>query len=275
MFNSKQSSRTPPPGFDRNQFEHILINFAGVRSSISSSPNPKLPKTGTVTAGNSTSIPIPLPPPLPPPSSSSSSSNGPPPTQHHLPLLATHSFLYNPVESCMFPIGIPPGFPSNSPDFMRLFAPNMAAVAAANATNPFRALVFVPNPNSSPRIYTKFSFNNSIKWHEHTARNQIFIICHHLPHHPLFLVINHRITVNDNIIHRTHISFNPIPIILINNDNHKRLIHNHSNITVQKLVTLVEILVILRSLVLNSIYPIPIILTVLEGNDTPVNPLRT
>jgi hypothetical protein len=144
----QQSSRTPPPGFDRNQFEHILINFAGVRSSLSSSPSPKLPKSGT-----NTSIPPPPPPPPPHPlsSSSSSSTNCPPPNQHHVPLLTTHSFLYNPVEPCIFPIAIPPGFPSTSPDFMRLFAPNMAAVAAAavaNTNNPSGAS-FVPNSNVS------------------------------------------------------------------------------------------------------------------------------
>jgi hypothetical protein len=120
----QQPSRTPPPGFDRNQFEHILINFAGVRSSLSSSPSPKLPKTGT--NGTNSNIP---PPPLP------SSSTGSLPNQHHVPLLATHSFLYNPIEPCIFPIAMPPGFPSSSPDFMRLFAPNMAAVAAAAAIN--------------------------------------------------------------------------------------------------------------------------------------------
>jgi hypothetical protein len=136
----QQSSRTPPPGFDRNQFEHILINFAGVRSSLSSSPSPKLPKTGTGTGGTNTIIPPPPPHPLP----SSSSSNCPPPNQHHVPLLTTHSFLYNPVEPCIFPIAIPPGFPSASPDFMRLFAPNMAAVAAAAAANP-SGTNFVPN----------------------------------------------------------------------------------------------------------------------------------
>jgi len=147
----QQSSRTPPPGFDRNQYEHIFINFAGVRSSISSSPSPKLPKTGTVTSGNSTNIPAPPPPPpLPPPPSSSASSNCPPPNQHHMPLLTTHSFLYNPVEPCIFPIAIPPGFPSTSPDFMRLFAPNMAAVAAAAAAanaNNSSGTSFVPNSN--------------------------------------------------------------------------------------------------------------------------------
>jgi hypothetical protein len=144
----QQSSRTPPPGFDRNQFEHILINFSGVRSSLSSSPSPKLPKTGIVTGGTNTNIPPPPPPP-PHPLSSSSSSNCPPPNQHHVPLLTTHSFLYNPVEPCIFPIAIPPGFPSTSPDFMRLFAPNMAAVAAAavaNTNNPTGAS-FVPNSN--------------------------------------------------------------------------------------------------------------------------------
>jgi len=144
----QQSSRTPPPGFDRNQFEHILINIPGVRSSLSSSPSPKLPKTGTGTGGTNTNIPPP-PPPHPIPSSSSSSSNCPPPNQHHVPLLTTHSFLYNPVEPCIFPIAIPPGFPSTGPDFMRLFAPNMAAVAAAavaNTNNPTGAS-FVQNSN--------------------------------------------------------------------------------------------------------------------------------
>ena len=145
----QQSSRTPPPGFDRNQFEHILINFSGVRSSMSPNSTPKTSKTGT--NANSTSIPPAPPPPLQPlpslSSSSSSSTHCPPPNQHHLPLLTAHSFLYNPVEPCIFPIAIPPGFSSASPDFMRLFAPNMAAVAAAAATNPSNssATGFVPH----------------------------------------------------------------------------------------------------------------------------------
>lgn len=150
----QQSSRTPPPGFDRNQFEHILINFAGVRSSMSPNSAPKTSKTGTT--ANPTNIPLAAPPPPPPPlpslsSSSSSSTHGPPPNQHHLPLLTTHSFLYNPVEPCIFPIAIPPGFSSSSPEFMRLFAPNMAAVAAATATNPSNpsAAAFVPNSTLS------------------------------------------------------------------------------------------------------------------------------
>ncbi len=124
----QQPSRTPPPGFDRNQFDPILINLAGAHPSLSSSPSPKLPKTGAPT-GAINGIPPPLPPPplpLPPPASS---SNGPSQTQHHMPLLTAHSFLYNPVEPYIFPIAIPPGFPSSTPDFMRLFAPNMAAVA--------------------------------------------------------------------------------------------------------------------------------------------------
>jgi hypothetical protein len=44
---------------------------------------------------------------------------------------------------------MPPGFPSTSPDFMRLFAPNMAAVAAAavaNTNNPSSAN-FITNSN--------------------------------------------------------------------------------------------------------------------------------
>jgi hypothetical protein len=133
----QQPSRTPPPGFDRNQYEHILFNFAGVRSSLSSSPSPKLPKTGT---GGTNNIP-------PPPPSLPSSSNCPPPTQHHVPLLTTHSFLYNPGDPCIFPIAMPPGFPSASPDFMRLFAPNMAAVAAAANTNNPSGASFVTNSN--------------------------------------------------------------------------------------------------------------------------------
>ena len=110
----RQSSRTPPPGFDRNQFEHILINFGGVRSSMSPNSASKPLKTGA----NANPPNIPPPPP-------------PPPNQHHIPLLTAHSFLYNPNEPCIFPITIPPGFTSASPDFMRLFAPNMAA-----GTNP-------------------------------------------------------------------------------------------------------------------------------------------
>ncbi|CAF1663585.1 unnamed protein product, partial [Adineta ricciae] len=153
---SSSSSRTSPPGFDRNQFEHILINFAGMRSSVSSSPSPKLPKSGTnnTTVLQPTSLQA-LPAPATSTSSStavtSSSSNAPPPTQHHVPLLTAHSFLYNPVEPCIFPIAIPPGFPSTSPDLMRFFAPNMAAVAAAavaNTTNPSNTN-FLGNSNST------------------------------------------------------------------------------------------------------------------------------
>ncbi|CAF5053293.1 unnamed protein product, partial [Rotaria magnacalcarata] len=70
-----------------------------------------------------------LPPSLPlQPLSQPSASNCPSQTQHHVPLLTAHSFLYNPVDPYMFPIAIPPGFPSTTPDFMRLFAPNMTTV---------------------------------------------------------------------------------------------------------------------------------------------------
>ncbi|CAF1205405.1 unnamed protein product [Rotaria sordida] len=138
----QQPPRTPPPGFDRNQYEPILINLAGAHPSLSSSPSPKLPKTGTTTSGKNGIPPLPppslpLPPPPPPPQSTSQ-------TQHHVPLLTAHSFLYNPVEPYIFPIAIPPGFPSTTPDFMRLFAPNMAAVA----TNPTNTS-FVQTSNSS------------------------------------------------------------------------------------------------------------------------------
>lgn len=109
----RQSSRTPPPGFDRNQYEHIMINFNGIRPSISPNSASKSSKTGNNINPSS----------LPPPGT----------TQHHLPLLTAHSFLYNPSEPCIFPITIPPGFTSTSPDFMRLFAPNM--VAGTNPTN--------------------------------------------------------------------------------------------------------------------------------------------
>ncbi|CAF4548086.1 unnamed protein product, partial [Rotaria magnacalcarata] len=37
----------------------------------------------------------------------------------------------------MFPIAIPPGFPSTTPDFMRLFAPNMTTVATNQTSNGF------------------------------------------------------------------------------------------------------------------------------------------
>ncbi|CAF2883433.1 unnamed protein product [Rotaria sp. Silwood2] len=140
----QQPSRTPPPGFDRNQYEPILINLAGAHPSLSSSPSPKLPKTGATTSGKNSIPPLPPPPPplpLPPPPST---SNCPSQTQHHVPLLTAHSFLYNSVEPYMFPIAIPPGFPSTTPDFMRLFAPNMAAVA----TNPTNTS-FVQTSNTS------------------------------------------------------------------------------------------------------------------------------
>ncbi|CAF0856876.1 unnamed protein product [Adineta steineri] len=111
---------------DRNQFDSIFINLAGVHPSLSSSPSPKLPKPGVPTGaptGGTNNIPPP-PLPLPPPST----SNCPSQTQHHVPLLTAHSFLYNPAEPYIFPIAIPPGFPSSTPDFMRLFTPNMAAI---------------------------------------------------------------------------------------------------------------------------------------------------
>ncbi|CAF2368276.1 unnamed protein product [Rotaria sp. Silwood2] len=149
----QQTSRTPSSSSDRNQVEHILINFGGIRPSSSSSPSPKLPKTGAGTSGANDGVPPPRPPPPPlpslQPSSSSSSSNCTSQNQHHVPLLTTHSFLYNPIEPCIFPIAIPPGFPSASPDFIRLFAPNMAAVAAAAAANTNNAsgASFVTNSN--------------------------------------------------------------------------------------------------------------------------------
>ena len=104
----------------------FLVFVAGVHLSLSSTPSPKLPKSGVLNGI----------PPLPmPPSALSSNSNGPNSAGHHLPLLTAHSFLYNPVEPYIFPITIPPGFPSNAPDFMRLFAPNMAAMST-NSNNP-------------------------------------------------------------------------------------------------------------------------------------------
>ncbi|CAF4363867.1 unnamed protein product, partial [Adineta steineri] len=102
---------------ERNQFDSIFINLAGVHPSLSSSPSPKLPKPGVPTGaptGGTNNIPPP-PLPLPPPST----SNCPSQTQHHVPLLTAHSFLYNPAEPYIFPIAIPPGFPSTTPDFMR------------------------------------------------------------------------------------------------------------------------------------------------------------
>jgi hypothetical protein len=112
----QQPSRSSPSSFDRNPFEQILMNFPGMRPAppMSSSPSPKLPKGGN----NNNSVP--------PPTSSSSN-------QHHMPLLTAHSFLYNPVESCIVPIAIPPGFPLASPDFMRLFTPNMAMGTTNNS----------------------------------------------------------------------------------------------------------------------------------------------
>lgn len=135
---SHQPSHTPPPSSsDRTQFDPILINLAGVHQSLPSSSSPKLPKAGASTSASTSGtngIPPPPPPPplpLPPPSA----SNGPSQAQHHMPLLTAHSFLYNPVEPYIFPIAIPPGFPSAAPEFMRLFAPNMASVPT-NASNP-------------------------------------------------------------------------------------------------------------------------------------------
>ena len=113
---TQQPSRSSPPGFDRNQFEQILMNFPGIRPPpLSSSPTPKLTK-----GGNNNHHPVPH----------SSSSN-----QHHMPLLTAHSFLYNPVESCIVPIAIPPGYPLASSDFMRLFTPNMTLASMSGAPN--------------------------------------------------------------------------------------------------------------------------------------------
>ncbi|CAF3723141.1 unnamed protein product [Rotaria magnacalcarata] len=139
----QQPSRTPPPGFDRNQYDPILINLAGARPSLSSSSSPKLPKTAAATSGKNGIQQ--LPPSLPlQPLSQPSASNCPSQTQHHVPLLTAHSFLYNPVDPYMFPIAIPPGFPSTTPDFMRLFAPNMTTVATNQTSNGF-----VQTPNAS------------------------------------------------------------------------------------------------------------------------------
>ena len=194
----RQSSRTPPPGFDRNQYEQILINYTGVRSSTSPSPSPKLPKSGTSASMPSTttsSLPpaLPAPPPPPPPPSSSSttaaaaatatSANCPPPNQHHVPLLTAHSFLYNPVEPCIFPIAIPPGFPSATPEFMRLFAPNMAAVAAAaavNTNNPSAAGFVANNPQGS----LSNSRSNTQSNGTNTPPEPNVPTYHHHHHHP-------------------------------------------------------------------------------------------
>jgi len=106
---STSRSSPPPPGFDRNSMD----NYSSHRPSLSSSPgSSKVPKTNINTSTNSMPQAI--------------------PTQHHLPLLNTHSFLYNPLESCIVPIALPPGLPIASPDFMRLFAPNMMMSAMPN-----------------------------------------------------------------------------------------------------------------------------------------------
>ncbi|CAF4960294.1 unnamed protein product [Rotaria sp. Silwood1] len=139
----QQPSRTPPPGFDRNQYDPILINLAGAHPSLSSSSSPKLPKTGTTQSGKNGIPPLP-PPPLPLPPPPSSTSNCPSQTQHHVPLLPAHPFLCNSFEPYLFPLTFPPGFPSATPDFMRLIAPNMAAVA----TNPTNTS-FVQTSNAS------------------------------------------------------------------------------------------------------------------------------
>lgn len=141
----QQPSHTPPPGFDRNQYDPVLINLAGAHPSLSSSPSPKMPKAGATPTGKNGIPPLPPPMSLPPPST----SNCPSQAQHHLPLLAAHSFLYNPVEPYIFPIAIPPSFQSTAPEFMRLFAPNMAAVA----TNPTGAS-FVQTSNMSQTSLT-------------------------------------------------------------------------------------------------------------------------
>ncbi|CAF3313337.1 unnamed protein product [Rotaria socialis] len=135
---NQQASRISTHASDRNQLEQTVINFGGVRPCSSSSPSPKLPKMGTINNGNNNGVAPPPPTSLPSHQSSSlpsSSSNCPPQNQHHAPLLTTHSFLYNPMEPCIFPIAIPPGFPSSSSDFIRLFAPNMSAATAATMGN--------------------------------------------------------------------------------------------------------------------------------------------
>ena len=104
------------------------MNFPGIRPPMSSSPSPKLP-----IGGNNH--------PVPP---SSSSSN-----QHHMPLLTAHSFLYNPVESCIVPIAMPPGFPLSSPDFMRLFTPNMTMGTTNNSNGNSRSTSGNTPPESS------------------------------------------------------------------------------------------------------------------------------
>ncbi|CAF4986949.1 unnamed protein product, partial [Rotaria magnacalcarata] len=81
-----------PPGFDRNQYDPILINLAGAHPSLSSSSSPKLPKTAAATSGRNGIQQ--LPPSLPlQPLSQPSASNCPSQTQHHVPLLTAHSFL--------------------------------------------------------------------------------------------------------------------------------------------------------------------------------------
>ncbi|CAF5225459.1 unnamed protein product, partial [Rotaria magnacalcarata] len=94
----QQASRISTHASDRNQLEQSVIHFGGVRPCSSSSPSPKLPKMGTINNGNNNGVAPPPPASLPSHQSSSlpSSSNCPPQNQHHVPLLTTHSFLYNP-----------------------------------------------------------------------------------------------------------------------------------------------------------------------------------
>ena len=148
----QQPSRSPPPGFDRNQIDHMIINYSGMRPPVASSSSPKLPKATTsssVTGVPSTSNCASAPPPPPLPSTN----------QHHLPLLAAHPFLYNSVEPCIVPIAIPPGFQLASPDFMRLFAPNMAMATVpgtSSNSNNQSAGMFLNNTNGP-----QTSVNNS------------------------------------------------------------------------------------------------------------------
>lgn len=179
-----QSRASPTIGFDRNQCDKVLVNYGSFRASVSSSPtpSPKLPKAGTIASGNNNGVsqqmpPLPPPSTLPPTSSAtSSSSNCQSQNQHHVPLLTTHPFIYNPMEPCIFPIAIPPGFPSGSPDFIRLFAPNMAAVAAAAANQSNQSGAnFVTNSNGPqglvPNSRSTTQSNNTNTSSEQHAQN--------------------------------------------------------------------------------------------------------
>ena len=162
----QELSRASPPAFDRSQPEYVSNNFPGIRPSLSSKSSPKLSRIRTVTSENINGILPSIPLPSFPPLSTSSSAvavtttttttttaitNCPSQNQHHVTLLPTHSFLYNPIEPCIFPITIPPSFPSVSPDFVRLFAPNIGTVGTTNRINSSSAN-FVTNSNGSQSL---------------------------------------------------------------------------------------------------------------------------